>query len=682
MSPHEIPITSIKGVGPARAKALKRLGIQTVGDAARFLPRDYRDLSRADRLIDARQGCEAVVVAAVCGKAVTLRPRRGFTIVKAPVDDGAARATCVWYNQPWIAEAMQPGTRWVLCGKVEAKFGGKTLQNPAYEPFDGSLPGILPVYPVTEGVSQKVLRALIRDALKLAGDFPETLPEGFARRHGLMGLDSALHALHGPASMEEAEEARRRLCFEDTALFLLMLRSIRDRRAREEKGSPFLCPAEEIERFVKSLPFKLTGAQRRVLDEIVQDMRGTVPMNRLVQGDVGSGKTAIALGALYLAAAEGRQGAFMAPTEILAGQHFRSMQKTLEPLGIPVGLLTGSMKGAEKREALENIRAGRWLAVAGTHALIEKAVEFRDLGLVVTDEQHRFGVRQRSRLKAKGDEPDMLVMSATPVPRTLALILFGDLDISVVDELPPGRKPVKTRVVPPEKREDMYRYISEQAAQGRQAYVVCPLVEESDKSNAEAATALYEELREGALRGVGAALVHGRMPSGEKAAALEAFRAGEAKVLVSTTVIEVGVDVPNASVIAVENAERFGLAELHQLRGRVGRGGQQAWCFLCPGRETPESEDRLRILTETSDGFKVAEADLGLRGPGEFLGMRQSGMADMQAMRYLRDVKLLAEADRAVREVCEDPALSLERERLMAEARERFERRMEDIVFN
>lgn len=682
MSPHEMPITAIKGVGPARAKALKRLGIETVGDAVRLMPRDYRDLSRADRLVDARQGCEAIAVAAVCGRAAVLRPRRGFAIVKIPVDDGTARCTCVWYNQPWIAEAMREGTRWVLCGKVEAKFGEKTLQNPSWEPFDGSLPGILPVYPVTEGVSQKVLRALILDALSLAGEFPETLPEGFARRHNLMALDKALRALHAPASIEEAESARRRLCFEETALFLLLLRSMRERRADAAKGRPFLCPAEEVERFTGSLPFRLTGAQRRVLGEIVQDMRGEAPMNRLVQGDVGSGKTALALGALYLAAREGRQGAFMAPTEILAGQHFRVMQKALEPLGVSVGLLTGSMKGEQKRAALENIRSGRWMAVAGTHALIEKAVEFRGLGLVVTDEQHRFGVRQRARLKAKGDEPDMLVMSATPVPRTLALILYGDLDISVLDELPPGRKPVKTRVVPQEKREDMYRYIAQQAAQGRQAYIVCPLVEESDKLDAEAATALYEELREGALRGVGTALVHGRMPPEEKAAALEAFRAGEAKALVSTTVIEVGVDVPGAAVIAVENAERFGLAELHQLRGRVGRGGQQAWCFLCPGRETPESAERLRILTDTADGFKVAEADLNLRGPGEFIGMRQSGMADMRAMRYLKDVKLLAEADHAVREVCEDPALSAERVRLTAAARERFERKMEDVVFN
>lgn len=682
MPPKDRPITDIKGVGPARAKALHRLGIDTLGDAACFLPRDYRDLTHADRLSEVRQGCEAVVVASVCGKAATLHIKKNLTIVKVPVDDGTARCCCVWYNQPWIAQAMPPGSRWVLCGRIEARFGEKTLQNPAYEPFEGDLPGIMPIYPVTESVSQKVLRALIRDALHAAGEFPETLPQGFRERNNLADLNWALQAIHKPPALEAAEAARRRLSFEEMALFLMILRSIRERRGETAKGRPFECPERAIERFAASLPFRMTRAQMRVLHEIVGDMRGGAPMNRLVQGDVGSGKTAIALGALFLAAAEGRQGAFMAPTEILAEQHFRSMQKMLEPLGVAVGLLKGSMKGAEKREAIENIKTGCWQVVAGTHALIEQAVEFRDLGLVVTDEQHRFGVRQRSALRAKGDEPDMLVMSATPVPRTLALILYGDLDISVVDEMPPGRKPVQTRIVPPEKRDDMYRYIGEQAAQGNQAYVVCPLIEESDKLDAEAAAALYDELKEGALKGVGTALVHGRMSSEDKAAALDAFRRGEAKVLVSTTVIEVGVDIPAASIIVVENAERFGLAELHQLRGRVGRGGQQAWCFLSTGKAAPDSIGRLKVMTETADGFKVAEADLANRGPGEFLGMRQSGMMDMHVMRYLRDVKLLADVDRAVREVCESPALAEERGQLLDAARAKFEKKLEGIVFN
>jgi ATP-dependent DNA helicase RecG len=676
------PITELKGVGPARAKALHRLGIDTVSDAVHYLPRDYRDLTRADRLADIRQGEEAVIVAAVATKPQTHRPKKNLTVVKAILDDGTGRCAAVWYNQPWIATALPKGSQWVFVGRAEARFGEKTLQNPAYEPYSGDLPGILPIYPATEAVGQKALRGLVQEALAAAGPLEDPLPQDFRMRHGLAEINFALQTIHRPQTYEAAAEARRRLAFEELALFLVMLRSLKEARCGEVRGTPFLCTQQAIDRFAASLPFRLTNAQSRVLGEIVSDMCSHTPMNRLVQGDVGSGKTAIALGALYLAACEGRQGAFMAPTEILASQHYESLKQTLEPLGIPVGLLKHSMKGAEKREALDAIKTGRWQVVAGTHALIEKAVAFRDLGLVVTDEQHRFGVRQRAALGAKGEAPDMLVMSATPVPRTLALILYGDLDISIVDELPPGRKPTLTRIVPPEKRADMYRYIREQAVEGKQTFVVCPLIEESDKLDAEAAIALYDELRDGLLRGVGMALVHGRMSAAEKDAGLEAFRVGSVKVLVSTTVIEVGVNIPNASIMIVENADRFGLAQLHQLRGRVGRGGQRAWCFLSTGAASPDSVERLRIMTETADGFKVAEADLEHRGPGEFLGARQSGMIDMHVMRYLKDVKLLSHVDRAVREVSEKPELSGERARLMEAARDRFERKLEGIVLN
>lgn len=681
MSLIDRPITDLKGVGPARAKALHRVGINTVGDALYYLPRDYRDLSRADRIVDGRQGEDAVIVARVVGKVRTVRPKKGLTIVKAHVDDGTGRCAAVWYNQPWMATMMAEDSQWVFYGRVEARFGEKALQNPGYEPYSGDLPGVLPIYPMADAVSQKVLRTLARDALAFAGAIEETLPQGFRVRHGLPEINWALETIHRPQDMESVEAARRRLAFEELALFLIVLRGVREQRMRTERDRPFRCPEEEIYRFEASLPFRPTNAQRRVLREIIRDMRAPQPANRLIQGDVGSGKTAIALGALYLAAKEGRQGAFMAPTEILAGQHYGSLKQALEPLGVSVGLLTGSMKGAEKREALENIKTGKWQVIAGTHALIEKAVAFQDLGLVVTDEQHRFGVRQRSALRQKGCEPDMIVMSATPVPRTLALILYGDLDISVVDELPPGRKPVLTRIVPPEKQADMYRYLREQAEEGRQSYVVCPLVEESDKLDAEAAIALYNELKCGALRGVGMALVHGRMSAVDKEAALDAFRRQEAMVLVSTTVIEVGVNIPNASVMVVENADRFGLAQLHQLRGRVGRGGQQAWCFLST-RAAADSVARLKVMTETTDGFRVAEADLEQRGPGEFLGARQSGMIDLHVMKHLKDVKLLADVDQAVREVMEWPEFLEERNRLMEAAKAKFGKKIEGIVMN
>ncbi len=682
MQQKDRPITDIKGVGPARAKALHCIGIDTVGDAIYYLPRDYRDLAHADRLADIRAGEEAVIVASVVTKPRTHRPKKNFTIVKAVLDDGTGRCAAVWYNQPWMATTMAQGTQWVLMGRLEARFGELSLQNPAYEPFAGDLPGILPIYPSADAVGQKALRGLIQEALAVAGPLEDPLPQGFRMRHGLAEVNYALQSIHRPQTVEAADQARRRLAFEELALFLLMLRSMKEALSVDEVSRPFTCPQGDIDRFISSLPFTLTRAQRRVLDEIVTDMRSHTPMNRLVQGDVGSGKTAIALGALYLAAVEGRQGAFMAPTEILASQHYESLLQALSPLGISVGLLKHSMKGVEKREALDAIKTGKWQVVAGTHALIEKAVTFHDLGLVVTDEQHRFGVRQRAALKAKGDAPDMLVMSATPVPRTLALILYGDLDISVVDELPPGRQPTRTRIVPPEKRADMYRYIREQAEAGKQTFIVCPLIEESDKLDAEAAIGLYAELRDGALHGVGMALVHGRMRAVEKDAALDSFRRGEAKVLISTTVIEVGVNIPNASIMIVENADRFGLAQLHQLRGRVGRGGQRAWCFLSTGAAAADSVERLRVMTETTDGFKVAEADLMHRGPGEFLGARQSGMIDMHVMRHLRDVKLLSDVDRAVREVAENPAFAREYKRLLEAARARFERKMEGIVLN
>ncbi len=676
------PVTDLKGVGPARAKALHRIGIDTVRDALYYLPRDYRDLTQPDRICDARQGDEVVVAATVVTKPSAHSPRRNLQIVKVAVDDGTGRCVCTWFNQPWLANQLVKGSRWLLYGRVDARFGEKALQNPGFEPWEEGSGGILPVYPITESVGQKVLRSLVADALETAGPQEESLPVGFRTRNELVELNYALQNIHRPGSLEAADRARRRLAFEELTLFLLLLRSLKDARRRGAAASPIACRQEDLDRFLGSLSFGLTGAQARVLGEMVTDLRGKLPMNRLVQGDVGSGKTALALAGLYLAAQDGRQGALMAPTEILANQHYESMKQTLEPLGVRVALLTGSIKGAARRQVLAEIASGQAQAVVGTHALIEKAVEFADLGLVVTDEQHRFGVRQRSALQGKGGTPHMLVMSATPVPRTLALILYGDLDISVIDELPPGRKPVRTRLVPPEKQADLYRYLREEALLGRQSYVVCPLIEESEKLDASAAVDLYHELKGGVLRDVGVALVHGRMSAAEKEAALEDFRQNRTQVLISTTVIEVGVNVPNASIMVIENAERFGLAQLHQLRGRVGRGGQQAWCFLCAGQAAPDSLGRLKTLCETNDGFKVAEADLQHRGPGEFLGTRQSGMIDLHVMRALRDVRLLADVDAAVREVTDTPALADERVHLMEAARAKFARKLEGVILN
>ncbi len=613
----------------------------------------------------------------------TLQRLRGkLTLLKAVVQDRSGRGVCTWFNQPFLQDVLRPGSQWLFYGPVEARFGEVQLSNPGYEPYEPGMALLLPVYPLTQGMTQKALRALVAQAQARCPAPVDPLPAGFRTRHGLGELAQCLRDIHSPATLHSAQAARRRFAFEELVLFLLMLRGVKQQRVQLHKP-PGAFTQDDLRTYTDALPYVLTGAQKRVLDEIVADMRADRPMNRLVQGDVGSGKTALAMGALYLAAAGGRQGVIMAPTEILAQQHYRSLCELLAPLGVSVGLLSGSLGVAKRREALAHIRSGQWQVIAGTHALIEPDVEFADLALAVTDEQHRFGVTQRAQLQHKGRACDVLVMSATPVPRTLALILYGDLDVSVVDELPPGRKSVRTHIVSADRRGDMYRFIRAQASVGARAYIVCPLVEQSDKLLAQAAVALFDELQTGVLRGVGAALVHGRMRSAEKQAALDAFRTGQVQVLVSTTVIEVGVNVPEATIMVVENSERFGLAQLHQLRGRVGRGDQQAWCFLCAGQEAAaDSLQRLQVLTQTNDGFAVAQADLDTRGPGDFLGTRQSGLLDAQVMQCLRDVQLLYAASDAVDALLGDPAQAGDRGALMHYAHTRFARRMESVVLN
>lgn len=675
-------VTKLKGVGEARARLLTRLGIETLGDAVLFFPRGYHDLSAHVPLGEIPHQGEGVVLAEVTAPAEIKRIRRNMSVVRLPISDGVTAGTAVWYNQPFLANVFKPGTQWVFYGRMEGRFAEKRLVNPGYEPYEQQMPGIVPIYPITQGISQKVLRGVISQALSYLSPVEEDLPAGFRLRNELCEYNYALQNIHFPTDMPAADKARRRLAFEEMALFLLMLRHTADLRHQSRTGHSFACPEENRKRFADALPFAMTGAQKRVLGEIVSDMRQMGCMNRLVQGDVGCGKTALALGALYLCAAEGRQGALMAPTELLAEQHYAEAQRLLTPLGVRVTLLTGGQKAAWRRETLRQIAAHETDVVVGTHALIQAGVEYADLGLVVTDEQHRFGVRQRSELAGKGEMPDMLVMSATPVPRTLALILYGDLDVSVVDELPPGRLPVQTRIVPPEKQEDMYRFIRELIVkENQQAYIVCPLIEDSEKLEAASAQSLYAELKNGPLRDISLALVHGRLGSQEKEERLAAFRRGEVQAIVSTTVIEVGVNVPNASVMVIENADRFGLAQLHQLRGRVGRGGQQAWCFLLTGGTSQELARRLKVMCQTNDGFRIAQADLEFRGPGEFLGTRQSGIMDIHVLRLMKDMRFVSQVDRAVRELDQLPYLA-EKERMLALARQRFAHKLEGIVMN
>ena len=665
----DYPLTQIKGIGPARVKAFEAAGIRSVRELVMFLPKEYRDLDDVTALCDLKPGDTAAVRVKVAGEA-TLRYARKLTIVKVYVTDGTETLPVVWFNQPWLKAQMTPGRELLLYGKAELRTGCVTLMSPTLEAGEG----LAPVYRSIPGIPAKALRQSVEAALHICeGQWPDELPEALRREYGLCERNFAMRCAHFPDSREALLAARRRIAFEELLLYQVALSLLRH-TSREGVAVDF--PDDAVERFWSALPFSPTHAQRRVLDEVAADMRSSRAMARLVQGDVGSGKTAIAFAAIALAHAGGWQSALMAPTEVLARQHYEGAKQLLEPLGLRCGLLVGSLTQKQHRLAHEAIASGEWDVAIGTHALITEGVAYRRLGLVVTDEQHRFGVRQRTLLSEKGDAPNVLVMSATPIPRTLSLILYGDLDISIVDELPPGRTPVQTRIVPESKREGLYGFLREEVRKGRQVYFVCPLVEESEAIEAQPAELLYEELRTKKLKDLNIELVHGRMKPADKDAALERFRTGEADVLVSTTVIEVGVNVPNATVMVIENAERFGLAQLHQLRGRVGRGAHESWCFLMA-----ESNARLRFMCSTSDGFKVAEKDMELRGPGELFGTRQSGALTAGIGALAGDTELLKLTHDAAHDLLRDPDTDDARA-VVRLARERFADRLEDIGIN
>ena len=640
----DLPLTALKGVGPARLKALNNAGIHTVRDLISYLPKEYRDLTDVRPLSSLYAGDEAAVRVRVAGGVNVHFAGKKLTVIKTRVQDESESMTVVWYNQPWLRESLTPGRELLLYGKCEARFGELQLVSPAIETGGG----IRPVYKPIAGLSAKVLSQLILSALQLMeGQWPDEIPLSLRQKYGLCERNYAFLNAHCPDNKEALDRARRRLSFEELIVFQVGLWLLRGSRM---SGVSIDCPDALGDEFWNTLPFEPTGAQRRVLHEVLSDMRAGYPMARLVQGDVGSGKTAIAFAAMYAAVKAGYQCALMAPTEILASQHMETAEKLLEPLGVKCGLLTGSLTPKKKREAHEAIASGQWQAVIGTHALITEAVEYSNLGLVITDEQHRFGVKQRTMLSQKGASPNVLVMSATPIPRTLSLILYGDLDISIVDELPPGRTPVKTNIVPEAKRKDMYGFLRNEVHKGRQVYVVCPLIEESEAVDALPAEVVYEKLKREELPDLNVALVHGRMRAQDKEATLSAFHAGEIDVLVSTTVIEVGVNVPNASVMVIENAERFGLAQLHQLRGRVGRGAAVSYCFLMA-----EPNQRLRLMTRSNDGFEIAQKDMELRGPGDLFGVRQSGALSLGPCACVGDTALLKETHDAARALLKEP---------------------------
>jgi ATP-dependent DNA helicase RecG len=654
----------VRGVGPQRARLLEKKGLTTVEDALFFIPIRHEDRTRLTPLRAVQVGQVATCAGTVAGISPP-PPGRARAPLVLLLRDASGYGTATLFGRGWLTRVLQRGQRLILHGRG-ARFKDKiTLQVQDWELVESDedepihAGALVPVYSSTEGLPQRALRSLMWRLLEAhAGDVAETLPEALRRRRHLLPLAEALAGAHFPQSEAQRLAARHRLAFEDFLLLQLGLAILRARTTRQ-RGIAMSPPGVLVRRLRQALPWALTGAQERVWSEIRADMAAPYPMHRLLQGDVGSGKTIVAALAVVTAVEAGHQAAVMAPTEILAEQHFMTFQRLLQPLGVPVTLLTSALKGRERSARRAALAAGEIGCVVGTHALVQEAVAFRRLGLVVVDEQHRFGVAQRAQLKAKGERPDVLVMTATPIPRTLALTLYGDLDVSVLDELPPGRRPVITRRRPESSRPQIYAFLREQVAAGRQIYVVYPLVEESEAIDLKAATDMAARLQREVFPDLVVGLLHGRLSFDAKDEIMRRFKAGEIHVLVSTTVIEVGIDVPNASVMLIEHAERFGLSQLHQLRGRVGRGPWKSYCILLTsGRLGEDAERRLQAMVETSDGFRIAEVDLQLRGPGEFFGTRQSGLPEFRVADLLRDAALLEDARREAQAiVAADPEL-------------------------
>ena len=661
MAAADTEVRYLKGVGEARARALAKLGIQTFGDLVNYFPRAYEDRTRFSPIM-ASPLEEPVCIRAMVANPPTLsRIRRGMELVKLRAVDESGSVDITFFNQSWLRNQLHQGETYIFFGKLSGTFTHRSMTNPDFEPEirEGQKTGrILPRYPLCQGVSNKQLIGYVRTALDAVGDaLPDALPAWVRERFQLAQARYAYENIHFPADFGALELARKRLIFEE--LFVLACAMDRLRSARSGLTGVVI-PQADTERFYASLRFAPTGAQRRAVAQALSDMASGRPMNRLVQGDVGSGKTMVAAACAWSVLQSGKQAAFMAPTEILAEQHLATLRGFLSPFGVRVEKLTGSMTAKEKRETKAALASGEIGLIVGTHALLTTDVEFHDLALVITDEQHRFGVNQRSALSAKAGAPHVLVMSATPIPRTLALIIYGDLDVSIIDELPPGRQKVDTFAVDESYRERLNGFIEKLVSEGRQVFVVCPMVEENEEfdpslksavEHAEALKAVFPSLR--------VACIHGRMKPKEKDAVMAEVVAGQVDILVSTTVIEVGVDVPNAALMIVENAERFGLSQLHQLRGRVGRGAHKSWCILISNAKNDEAKARLKAMCDTNDGFKISEEDLRLRGPGDFFGSRQHGLPEMHIADLCGDVRILDTAQNAAKELLAcDPSLS------------------------
>lgn len=632
----------IKGVGPNRIKQLNKLGIYTLGDVITYFPRGYENRNLKKNISDLEDGEEALIVAKCVSKMSEIKIRKNMSIFKLIVRDETGTCTLTWFNSPFLKKRFVVGKNYKFFGKVKRRINQIEIMTPVIDDEDTNknTSRIIPIYPATLNLSQNVLRKVIENALIEAKNLPESLPDYLLKQYNLMKKNEAIQQIHFPDSFNSFNKARTRLVFEELLIMQLALLTFKNNYDKDKIGIRF---DEKIKmsEIINCLPFKLTNAQCRVLEEIDKDMESNKAMNRLLQGDVGSGKTAVAMCASYKAAKSGYQVAVMVPTAILAKQHYINFKKLLEQFSIKSELLVSGMPKKQKEEILENLKNGNIDIIIGTHALIEENVEFKKLGLVITDEQHRFGVRQRGKISSKGNNPDILVMSATPIPRTLALILYGDLDISIIDELPPNRQKIDTFAVTPSKEERVNNFIKQQINEGRQAYIVCPLVEESDEINAKSVMEIAEKYKSDTFRDYKVEYIHGKLNKNDKDLIMERFKNGEIDILISTTVIEVGVDVPNASIMVIENAERFGLATLHQLRGRVGRGKYKSYCILKYKGTGENTKERMKIMVETNDGFKISEKDLELRGSGEFFGTKQHGIPEFKIANLFQDIELL-----------------------------------------
>ena len=639
-------VSELPNVGEQRAKKLNSMGIYTAKDLLTHFPREYNDRSNICKIKDLVLNEENTFIACVKGQGESIRVKN-ITFTRIKLYDETGSVFAVWYNQIYMKKAFDEKTQYLFTGKLQKKYGKLEVASPEYEKAEIAIDKIVPIYPSVNGLSQKIWRKLIGEVLEqLRGQLQECLPFWIRKEYLLCECNFAIENIHFPQTQERFFQARRRLVFEE--FFLLQLGLLLMKQTLQEGKQGIMLQKEyAVEEFKKMLPFTMTNAQKNVLEEIKKDMIKGKVMNRLVQGDVGSGKTAVAMTAAYWTIQNGYQAVLMVPTEVLAEQHYKSFCEMFEPLGIKTVLLSGSLTAKQKRTVLEQIATGEAQMILGTHAVIQKSVVFYKLGLVITDEQHRFGVRQRSALAEKGENPHILVMTATPIPRTLALILYGDLDISIIDELPPGRKKIDTIAVTSAYRERIYHFIKKHADMGLQCYIICPMIEENEKIEVQAVLSYTEALQEGTLKGYRVTCVHGKMKAKEKQNIMEQFSKGEIDVLVSTTVIEVGINVPNAVIMLIENAERFGLAQLHQLRGRVGRGSEKSYCILINEGKNSIAKQRMNVMSKSCDGFIISEMDLKLRGPGEFFGTKQHGLPELKIGNLYKDMSILKEAQKA-----------------------------------